>query len=158
MPNINERSSFVEDTGLLLESMGMTRMAGRIMGHLMVTDKEMVSFDELTQVLQASKSSISTNVKALINVSFIKPVTTPGDRKTYYMLSPDISWVEMFQRRHQQLIAMVNLFERGSKLRANTKDRTSQWIENAIDFYQWFIQRFPEIFLEWQEYKKSKTV
>jgi DNA-binding transcriptional regulator GbsR (MarR family) len=47
----------------------------------MITDKEMVSFDELTQALQASKSAISANVKRLISLGFNKPVTLPDDRK-----------------------------------------------------------------------------
>jgi DNA-binding transcriptional regulator GbsR (MarR family) len=157
MPNINERSAFVEESGLLFESMGMTRMAGRIIGYLMVSDKEMVSFDELTHVLRASKSSISTSVKQCINVRFVKPVTTPGDRKTYYMLSPDISWVEIFHRRTQQLIEMLRMLDKGLNLRSNQKDKVSEWIVNAQDFYEWVLDKFTTLLSEWEEHKKGKA-
>ncbi|ASB49854.1 GbsR/MarR family transcriptional regulator [Alkalitalea saponilacus] len=156
MSTINDRSAYIEETGLLFETFGMTRMAGRILGYLMVTDKEMVSFDELTQVLQASKSSISTNVKAMTQTKFIKPVSVPGDRKTYYMLSDDISWVELFYQRTEQLKYLKALYEKGLNLRSNKKDKSSVWLENAIEFYDWIILEFPEILKKWQDFKSNK--
>ena len=158
MPTINERSAFIEENGILFESLGMTRMAGRIMGFLMVTDKEMVSFEELTQVLQASKSSISTNVKSLIQVKFVKPVSTPGDRKTYYMLSQDISWSEIFNKRMEELNYLVSIFNRALNLRTNKNDKPAQWLDKAMEFYEWISGKFPALMEEWEEYQKNKTV
>lgn len=158
MPTINERSAFIEENGILFESLGMTRMAGRIMGFLMVTDKEMVSFEELTQVLQASKSSISTNVKSLILIKFIKPVTAPGDRKTYYMLSQDISWSEIFNKRMEELNYLVSIFNRALNLRTNKNDKPAQWLDKAMEFYEWIGGKFPSLMEEWEEYQKNKTV
>lgn len=158
MPTINERSAFVEETGILFESMGMTRMAGRILGFLMVTDKEMVSFDELTQVLQASKSSISTNVKALIQIKFIKPVTNPGERKTYYMLSHDISWSDIFNSKLKELNSLISVFNKALSLRANKNDKPAQWVDKAMEFYEWMGKEFPKLMEKWEEHQKSKTV
>ena len=154
MSQYNERVNFIEETGVFFENLGMTRMAGRILGHLMITDKEMVSFDELTQVLQASKSSISTNLKALAQTSFIKPVTRPGDRKTYYMLTPDMDWELYFEKRIQILQAMNQLFKKGLDLRVNKKDQPAQWLIEAIDFYDWLIKEVPALMERW---KKEKT-
>ena len=156
MPDINERSAFVEESGIFFENLGMTRMAGRIIGYLMVTDKEMVSFDELTQVLKASKSSISTSVKLCINVHFVKPLTIPGKRKTYFMLAPEISWVEIFQRRMEQLNAMHKLLQKGLNLRANQNDKPAEWIIEARDFYGWVLKEFPELLNKWEEHKTKK--
>ncbi|MFN2395291.1 MAG: GbsR/MarR family transcriptional regulator [Bacteroidales bacterium] len=156
MPNITERSAYVEESGIFFETLGMTRMAGRIIGHLMVTDKEMVSFDELTQVLKASKSSISTNVKLCINVQFVKPVTTPGDRKTYFMLAPEISWVETFQRRMEQMNAMQKFLQKGLNLRSNQDDKPAQWIKDARDFYGWIIRELPDLLKKWERYQNNK--
>ncbi len=155
MSQYNERVNFIEETGVFFENLGMTRMAGRIMGHLMITDKEMVSFDELTQVLQASKSSISNNLKALTQTTFIKPVTRPGDRKTYYMLTPDMDWELYFEKRIQILQAMNQLFKKGLDLRVNKKDKPAQWLMEAIDFYDWLIKEFPALIERWKKEKKE---
>jgi DNA-binding transcriptional regulator GbsR (MarR family) len=155
MTSITDRSSFIEHSGLFFESLGMTRMSGRILGYLMVTDKEMVSFEELTHVLQASKSSISTSVKACINTSFVEATTIPGDRKTYYRLSQDISWAEMFKRRLVQLVHMNELFAKAKNLRANPKDKTTQWLADAHSFYEWVIEETPRMLEKWNPTEKS---
>ncbi len=146
----NERANFIEETGMIFERLGVTRMAGRILGYLMVSDKEHVSFDELTQVLQASKSSISTNLKALSNVEFVKPHTLPGDRKTYYMLSPDIDWREYLIRRFENIRTMNNHFKKGLALRVNQKDEVSNWLADTVEFYDWLLKEYPRFMDQWQ--------
>lgn len=156
MSQYNERTSFIEETGLLFENLGTTRMAGRILGYLMVTDKELVSFDELCQVLQASKSSISTNVKSLITLHYVKPVTLPGDRKTYYMLSPDIDWVETLMKRIELLRIMNKLFHKGLDLRVNKNDKASEWLKKSVEFYEWVVDEYPKFLARWEKEKPKK--
>jgi DNA-binding transcriptional regulator GbsR (MarR family) len=150
MAQVNERSSYIEDSGILFESLGMTRMAGRIMGYLMITDKDMVSFDEFTMVLQASKSSISTSIKALLSTGFIRATTLPGDRKTYYLLAQELSWADLFKSREAQIRYMLEMFSRGYRLRTNPKDKSSQWLIHAMEFYEWMMKEIPELMERWE--------
>lgn len=155
MAQHNERSGFIEEVGLLFEALGVTRMAGRIMGYLMISDKEMISFDELTQVLQASKSSISTNLKSLVNIKFIKPTTIPGDRKTYYLLNPDLNWESYLEKRLEMLQIMLQLFRKGISLRVNKKDRPAVWLLEAIQFYEWIGREYPRLLKEYKDARQS---
>ncbi len=151
----NERTNFIEESGIIFEKLGLTRMGGRILGYLMVSDKEMVSFDELTQVLQASKSSISTNLKTLVQVTFIKPTTLPGDRKTYYMLSPDMDWIHYIENRMKLLNIMNQMFKKGHNLRVNQTDKTAKWLQDATSFYEWIVREFPKIIEQYKEETKN---
>ncbi len=155
MSQHNERAKFIEETGILFEQMGLTRMSGRILGYLMISDKEEVSFDEMTKVLQASKSSISTNLKALAQIEFIKPLTKPGDRKTYYMLSPDMDWSRLFEKRLHTLRQLSELFNKGLELRVNKQDKPAEWLHGAQEFYEWVGREFPEMLNRWKEIKKE---
>ncbi len=121
----------------------------------MICDKEEVSFDEMTKVLQASKSSISTNVKALAQIEFIKPLTIPGDRKTYYMLSPNMDWIGLLEKRLHTVRQLTELFEKGLELRVNKQDKPAEWLYGAIDFYEWVGREFPEMLRRWKEIKKE---
>lgn len=156
MSQYNKRTNFIEETGLLFENLGTTRMAGRILGYLMITDKEMVSFDELCQILQASKSSISTNVKSLITLHYVKPITLPGDRKTYYMLSPDIDWADSLMKRVELLGVMTNIFRKGLDLRVNKKDKASEWLRKSAEFYEWVLQEYPKFLARWETERPKK--
>jgi DNA-binding transcriptional regulator GbsR (MarR family) len=156
MSAISERSAFIEETGIFFESHGMTRMMGRIFGLLMVSDKDKVSFEEITQVLKASKSSISTSVRQCLNTGLIKAVTTPGDRKTYFALDQDVSWIELFKLKILQLTQMNVLFEKALHLRANPKDKSSQWLLKSIEFYDWVIDEIPLMLEKWNQRNINK--
>ncbi len=156
MSQYNERSAFIEETGILFENLGTTRMAGRILGYLMISDKEVVSFDELRQVLQASKSSISTNIKSLITLHYVKPLTLPGDRKTYYMLSPELDWVESLMRRVELLKVLNKLFLKALDLRVNKQDKSSEWLKMSVEFYDWVAEEYPKFLLRWEKEKPTK--
>lgn len=158
MATQNIRAEFIEETGIIYEGFGLTRMAGRIHGYLMVSDKEMVSFDELTQVLQASKSAISTNLKALLAVKFIKATTLPGDRKTYYSLAPEISWSDLIKSKIEQIQIIKKHFEKGMELRINKNDRPSQWLAKANYFYEWIGNEFPTLINRWEEHQRGNNL
>ena len=156
MTDNNKRAEYIEEVGLFFETLGLTRMAGRIQGYLMVNEKEMVSFDELVESLQASKSSISTNLKSLQQIQFVKPITLPGDRKTYYCLSPDLNWSQYYEQRIKAMDAMINLFGRGLELRSNKDDKPSQWLAQTLEFYEWLTGEISIVLKRWEEYRLNK--
>jgi DNA-binding transcriptional regulator GbsR (MarR family) len=151
----NLRETYIEETGLLMEHLGATRMAGRILGYIFVTDKEMVSFDELVEVLKASKSSISTNVRNLIHLGYVKAVSLPGDRKTYYSLEHEICWSESLQKRMRLLDLMQKSFQGAVDLRVRKTDKTSQWLRKGSDFYAFVAMEIPAMFQKWEQMNKD---
>ncbi len=155
MPKQKEGANFIEETGLLFENMGVTRMAGRILGYLMVADNEMVSFDEITKDLQASKSSISTNLKSLNYMGFIKPKTVPGERKTYYVLSPDMDWKVYFENRMEMLRIFYNMFQEALDIRKNKDDNSARWLRQTREFYAFILSEFPAILERWEQKQKK---
>jgi DNA-binding transcriptional regulator GbsR (MarR family) len=152
MNEINARQAFIEETGLVYEKIGMTRMAGRILGYMMVSDKEHISFNEFTEVIHASKSSISTNLKALMEVGYIKMVSLPTDRKTYYKLNNEIKNTEIIGKRMMLFNVMLNLHDQAIKLRVNQNDEQSRWIKKTAHFYKFFAEELPTML---ERYKKE---
>ena len=150
-----ERDRFIEENGLLFEKLGVTRMSGRILGYLMVAEKENVSFNELTEALKASKSSISTNLKMLLQIGFVKPLTIPGERKTYFMLSPDLDWRAYFAQRLEMINIMNNMFKKGLSLRPSKEDNAAKWLREASEFYDFIIEEFPAMLRRWEEKSKQ---
>lgn len=60
-----EEMHFVEDISLYFEQMGLPRMAGRVLGVLLICDPPAQSLTDLCERLQASKSSVSTTTRLL---------------------------------------------------------------------------------------------
>ena len=77
--------TFIERLGLVAQAEGMPRIAGRIMGFLVIYGGPF-SFAELAERLQVSRGSISTNSRLLEDLGVIERVARPGDRQDYFQI------------------------------------------------------------------------
>lgn len=81
----SEKCSLIEEVGLNFETKhNMSPLGGRIYGCLILSGKEGFSFEEIIEITQASKSSISTNINTLLQLNYIEYFTKTGDRKRYF--------------------------------------------------------------------------
>jgi DNA-binding transcriptional regulator GbsR (MarR family) len=79
---------FVERVGLVALADGLPRIAGRIMGLLVIYGGPF-SFSELAKRLEISRGSISANSRLLENLGVIERVARPGDRQDYFQIRPE---------------------------------------------------------------------
>ena len=77
-------SDFVEEMGQFLASVGMTRMAGRMWGWLLVCDPPEQTAGDIADALHASRGAISGTARLLANAGMIRRTTRPGDRREYF--------------------------------------------------------------------------
>ena len=89
-----QEKHFVEDISLFFEQMGLPRMAGRILGVLLISGPPEQSINDLCEVLQASKSSISTNARLLTETGLIERVKTSVNR---LLVSRDVRLKKMLR-------------------------------------------------------------
>lgn len=92
MKNLKEieerKKEIIEKYGLFMEKQdNLAPIAARIFTTLLLDKKNGITFDNLVTFLEASKSTISTNLKILENLGIIEYYTKPGDRKKYFQLS-----------------------------------------------------------------------
>ncbi len=67
-----EMKQFIEDMGILFEEMALPRMAGRIFGWLLMCEPLHQSAEELASVVGASKGSISSMTRLLIQSGVVE--------------------------------------------------------------------------------------
>ncbi len=145
-----EEQHFVEDMGLLFEQGGHPRMAGRILGWLMISDPPYQSASQLAEVLQASKGSLSTMTRLLLQMGFIERVAMPGHRRDYFRLKSG-AWAEMIRQTVYELTAMRELAERGLKLTENKDPELQQRLKEARDFYAYLEREYPLLIERWDK-------
>jgi DNA-binding transcriptional regulator GbsR (MarR family) len=129
--------SFIEESAILLEAIGFTRMAGRIIGYIMIKENDMIAFNDITRELKASKSSISTNLHVLLNANLIVKKTNPGDRKTYYSVNHNIEWNKIMARELKTLNIYRLILDKACTIRENKNDKTSQWAKRGTKYFDW---------------------
>lgn len=80
-------SNFIERMGLIAQADGMPRIAGRILG-MMIVHGGPFSFADLAERLQVSRASISTNTRLLESLGVIERTGIPGERQDYFRMRP----------------------------------------------------------------------
>lgn len=152
---MDNQQQFVEDCGLYFEKIGLTRMAGRIIGWLLICDPPQQAMSDIVDALQASKSSISTSLRMLEQASLIQRFTRPGERRDYYRLAPDL-WIWSFKARMHLVTELRELAEHGLHLLADEPPEQRRRLELMRDVNSYLEREFPKLLDGWQQEKKAK--
>ena len=82
-------SAFVEEMGQALATYGMTPMAGRMWGWLLICEPPEQTAADLAEALQASRGAISGTARMLATAGMIRRTTRRGDRREYVSAPPE---------------------------------------------------------------------
>ncbi len=152
-----EKKGFVEEVGLLFEQTGLPRMAGRILGWLLIADPPHQTTSDLTEALLASKASISTVTRLLIRIGLIERASLPGERRDYFRIRSG-AWHQHFKESLAQITATRQLAERGLELLEGKAHLNRQWLEEMRDIYAFFEREFPALMERWEQEHKLRQM
>jgi DNA-binding transcriptional regulator GbsR (MarR family) len=145
---------FVEELGLLFSSSGKPRMMGRMMAWLLVCDPPWQSAGQLVEALQASKATVSTTSRDLIEQGMVERVARPGDRKTYYRARPG-----GFARLAERELDAVSGFSAAlcralEHMEEHAPERTERLAE-VHDLYRFLEREIPALLTRWAEGRRT---
>lgn len=143
------RLVFVEDCGVLFEQLGYPRMAGRVVGHLLLSDPPEQSAADLAAGLAASKGSISTTTRLLLRMGLIERTVLPGVRRDYFVACAD-GWSRMLHDRLTMTASFRELVDRGLGLLGRGQPASRRALTELRDFYTYFEQEFPALVRRWE--------
>jgi len=151
----SEERSFVEEFGLFFEQSGMPRMAGRILGRLLLSNPPHQSLDELREALLASKGSISTMTRLLIQIGLIERISLPGVRHDYFRIRPS-ACQHALKQSVERVAILRRLAERGLELLEGKAPLTRQGLEEMRDMYAFFEREFPALLERWEQEREKR--
>lgn len=145
-----EKVRFIEEVGLMFELVGLPRMSGRIFGWLLICEPQQQSHSELADVLKASKGSISTMTRLLIQIGFIERISLPGDRRDYFQIKPH-AWTQLTKQRIAQITAFKELAQRGIELMGTAPPRMKERLKEMRDIHAFWERELPLLDQRWDE-------
>jgi len=155
MDNVKKQQQFVEECGLYFEQVGLTRIAGRSIGWLLICDPPYQQQSDLVTILGASKSSISVALKDLTTLYLVERFALPGDRSVYYRTSKDM-WSRSFRARMHQLTELRELAARGLDALADKPTQQRHRLEFMHDMNAFMETEFPKLLDQWDAIKHVK--
>jgi DNA-binding transcriptional regulator GbsR (MarR family) len=135
----------IERVGLLCETDGLPRIAGRIFGLLIVTPGE-CSLDDMAETLGVSKASISTDARRLEQFGIVVRTSRPGDRRDYYAIAPNalrqsLETKMRGMRQFQELLREArDLPDASSEVRERI-DEWDAWYDDALEVMATLVEK-----------------
>jgi DNA-binding transcriptional regulator GbsR (MarR family) len=137
--------------GLYFEDYGIPRIGGRILGLLLVARRP-VSPEEMSDVLQVSRSSISTNLRSLLMAGLIERISLPGERSDYYVFSEE-AWERTLEMRLEGIQTLREMAEEGLQgLEAGHPAR--QRLEEMLAWAAMVEDAYQKLLEAWQSRKE----
>lgn len=144
---------YAEDFGVLFERFGGSRMVGRVLGALLISDPPERSAEELANLLRASRGSISQATRTLVRMGMVRRLTRPGERRDYFRVNPD-AWWETTRQQTASIGTFQQMAERGLGLLGSDAPEARRALEEMRDFYDFWEKELHTVLREWEEEKK----
>jgi DNA-binding transcriptional regulator GbsR (MarR family) len=147
---MDRQAQFIEDMGLYFERTGLTRMAGRIIAWLLISDPAQQTMAQIGAALGASKSSISTSLRMLVQFQLVDQISLPGERSDYYRLSPGLVH-QSLKARMGMLTELRRLAEQGLEAIGEAAPEQRRRLELVRDMNAFLEREFPKLLDLWEQ-------
>lgn len=141
-----EKNELIELFGIHFETYyNLPPCASRILGVLILNCRiKGMTFEELVEIGNASKSTISTSINLLLKIEAIYYYTVPGDRKKYFRPSPPSERILNHLRfidSEKKMIERVKSYE----TRYSENDEYAKNIIKTMDTYIKYLDEFEDL-------------
>jgi DNA-binding transcriptional regulator GbsR (MarR family) len=121
---------------------GLPLIAGRILGWLTLCDPPEQSAAQIAEAIGASRASLTSNLRLLRSIGFLRQLTKPGDRTVYYRVDDD-AWEAVVRRQAASLAALLNITRDGLELVGASTSRAAR-IRIAHEVFVWLDKVFAD--------------
>ncbi|MER3317153.1 MAG: helix-turn-helix domain-containing protein [Allomuricauda sp.] len=154
-----EKMDLVEKLGVHIEHIEqLAPVAARILAYIILTGKKGTTFEELVNILRASKSTISTHINHLQDLKKIVYFTKTEDRKRYFIINKDmiVQHIETMINEWQEVKAL-HLEIKNYKETFNAKKVEDEEGKFDLNFHNDYIQFLDEASTSIEQLKAKLT-
>ena len=105
----------------------------------------------------ASKGSVSTNTRLLMQIGLIERFVIPGERHNHYRLSPDALRRTIQHGLEDEIRMFLDLADRGLSLMRGEPTARRVWLEQMRDRYRFLAQEFPAMMDRFEKGRREKS-
>ncbi|EIA08525.1 GbsR/MarR family transcriptional regulator [Flavobacterium frigoris] len=143
-----KQKELIEKFGVIQEQMGLAPAPSRVNSLLTISDENELTFDDIRETLNLSKSATSNALHVLIALDRIGYKTKSGDRKKYFYSKLD-QWKSKFKN---DILALNGYIEMMKEIAINRNPETieyNQKLDELTNFMEYFIEETVKIIDKW---------
>ncbi len=149
------RADFVGRFAAYWQSQGRPKAEGRIVGFLLVADRDAVSAEEVAEGAGVSRGSVSQSVRRLRGLGFVRLVEDPDSRSRLISMDEDV-WGGFLRNERsylrQQRDLAASALERLPDLGESSRNR----LRNMYDYMTWLDGYHDVLLKHWEEYRANR--
>tara|TARA_R110002033_G_scaffold171215_1_gene218638 strand:- start:18668 stop:19129 length:462 start_codon:yes stop_codon:yes gene_type:complete len=146
----DKQRELVEKFGVIEEQMGIAPAPARVNALLTIADTPELTFDEIREALQLSKSATSNAINYLLTLDRIGYKTKPGDRKRYFYSKLN-QWKASFRKSISGLDGYTNMIREIRENRTNDTVEFNEQLEELANFMDYFMTESIAIIDRWEQ-------
>jgi DNA-binding MarR family transcriptional regulator len=151
----DEERRFSDELGFFWEAAGGTRMAGRVLGALLLAEPPQMSSSELAEFLGVSGGSVSTATRELIAPGLVQRVRVPGKRQDYFRATMGSS-AQLIQSRMDLTRRWAQLIAWGEQLAAGKTPSVRRQLADIREFYEFLEDEQVGILARWEQRQRER--
>jgi hypothetical protein len=152
-----EERRFADELGHFWEDAGGTRMAGRVLGALLLAEPPGMSSSELAEFLGVSAGSVSTATRELIRPGLVVRGNVTGTRQDYFRATFGANMVQFLRSRMELVGRWEHLMRRGEELATGKDPLVGAQLEEIREFYEFLESEYAGIVARWEQRRRGKV-
>lgn len=136
-------NNFIEQMGMSAQGDGLPRIAGKILGLLLI-ETGPFSFGEIAERLEVSRGSISTNTRLLENLRIIDRVSKMGERGDFFQLAQD-PYSKLLEGVSQRMEKSISLLESTRSALPESMQSSLNKLAEMQNFYSEYLKSTSEL-------------
>ena len=145
----DKQRELIERLGVFHEQHGMPPAEARILSLLIISDATELTFDQIRELLNISKSATSTALNMLMLTQKVTYTTRPGDRKRYFA-SNIVNWEENASAGFKKMLGVNKLLKEILDQRTPHTPEFNEALRNFIEFLEYMNAELPQLFEKWR--------
>jgi DNA-binding transcriptional regulator GbsR (MarR family) len=150
MSSSGGRSEFIAIAAGELAAQGFPAMPARVLMALTASDDGRLTSEELSDILGISAAAVSSAIRYLVGLGFVRRASLPGSRRHLYVLPESTPWYaatlshpDVYRHTGAVLERGLRSLPEGSPARAR--------VEEMAEFFRFLERRMPVLLDEWLE-------
>ncbi|MBK9419674.1 MAG: MarR family transcriptional regulator [Flavobacteriales bacterium] len=145
-----DQLQLIERMGGVLEGGGLAPAPARVSALLLVSHETELPFEEISRLLNLSKSATSNAINLLLTFQRLEYVTRPGERRRYFRVKM-FNWKEDMKEKFVAVGQMSAMYKEVLRQRPKSTPEFNRGLADMTDFLDHIVKEMPALFKKWEQ-------
>jgi DNA-binding transcriptional regulator GbsR (MarR family) len=145
-----EQVELIEELAHVNETLGSQPAMAKILGLLVVADETELTFDQIKDTLELSKSAVSQALSQLLTAKKISYKTRIGDRKRYFHVRI-VDWDKQVLDQFNGISSLISIYKKVIKSRTSGTPEFNANLEKMTEFLSLLHNQVIATYQKYQE-------